>query len=101
VEARGWLEERVVTVGTWEGESKKFADLRVLQESEIEGRKHQDDADVHYQPFPESILEEQKIYTNDDGYQRHNVNRDRDVPCHFNHRFKSIKGIKGAWLELF
>jgi len=33
--------------------------LRVLQESQIKGCKHQDYADVRYQPFPESILEEQ------------------------------------------
>jgi len=33
--------------------------LRVLYESQIEGCKHQDNADVHYQPFPESILKEQ------------------------------------------
>jgi hypothetical protein len=32
--------------------------LRVFQESEIEGGKHQDDADVHHQPFPESIPKE-------------------------------------------
>jgi hypothetical protein len=33
--------------------------LQVLQESQIEGCKDQDNADVHYQPFPESILKEQ------------------------------------------
>jgi hypothetical protein len=33
--------------------------LRVIKESKIEGYKHQDNADVHYQPFPESILKEQ------------------------------------------
>jgi 1,2-phenylacetyl-CoA epoxidase PaaB subunit len=33
--------------------------LWVLEESQIKGSKHQDNADVHYQPFPESILKEQ------------------------------------------
>jgi hypothetical protein len=47
--------------------------LRVLQESQIEGRKHQNNADIHHQPFPESILEEQQIHTNDNGYHRHTV----------------------------
>jgi hypothetical protein len=64
--------------------------LRVLQESQIEGYKHQDNADVHYQPLPESILKEQKIYTNDNGYHHHNVKHGRHVPCHFNHQFKYI-----------
>jgi len=64
--------------------------LRVLEESQIEGCKHQDNADVHYKPFPESILKEQYIYTNDNGYQHHNVKHDRHVPGHFNHQFKYI-----------
>ena len=33
--------------------------LRILEESQIEGCKHQDNADVHYQPFPESIPKEE------------------------------------------
>ena len=41
--------------------------LWVLEESQIKGRKYQDNADVHYQPFPESILKEQQVYTNDNG----------------------------------
>ena len=32
---------------------------RVFQESQIEGGKNQNNADIHYQPFPESILKEQ------------------------------------------
>ena len=32
--------------------------LWVIKESEIEGYKDQDNADVHYQAFPESILKE-------------------------------------------
>jgi hypothetical protein len=56
--------------------------LWVLEESQIKGCKHQDDADVHYHPFPESILKEQKVYTNDNGNQHHNVKHDRHVPRH-------------------
>jgi hypothetical protein len=33
--------------------------LRVLQESQIEGQKHQNNADIHHQPFPESIPKKQ------------------------------------------
>jgi hypothetical protein len=58
------------------------APLPVLQKSQIEGCKHQHNPDIHYQPFPKSIFEEQEIYTNDNGNQRHNVKRRRHVPCH-------------------
>jgi 1,2-phenylacetyl-CoA epoxidase PaaB subunit len=56
--------------------------LWVLEESQIKGSKHQDNADVHYQPFPESILKEQQVYTNDNGNQHRNVKHDRHVPRH-------------------
>ncbi len=56
--------------------------LWVLEESQIKGCKHQDNADVHYQPFPESILKEQQVYTNDNGNQHRNVKHDRHVPRH-------------------
>src|SRR5271170_2530329 len=39
--------------------------LPVFQESQIEGGKRQDDADVHDEPFPESIPEEQHIDADD------------------------------------
>ncbi len=64
--------------------------LRVFNESKIEGSKHQDNTNVHYQSFPESILKEQKIYANDNGYQYQNVKHDIDIPWHFNHQFKYI-----------
>jgi hypothetical protein len=58
--------------------------LRVLYESQIEGCKHQDNADVHYQPFPESIPKEEQIHTNYNGYQHPNVKPDKHTLCHFN-----------------
>jgi hypothetical protein len=42
---------------------------RVLQESQAEGCEHHDNADIHEKPFPEAILEEQDIDTDDNGYQ--------------------------------
>jgi hypothetical protein len=42
--------------------------LWVLQEPQIEGRKHQDNADVHHQPFPESIPKDEQIHNNYNGY---------------------------------
>ncbi|MGF6413972.1 hypothetical protein [Paraburkholderia sp. MM5482-R1] len=64
--------------------------LRVVQKSQIEGCKHQDNADVRHQPFPEPVPEEQQIYANDNGYQHHNVKHDGHVPCHLNHQFKYV-----------
>jgi GNAT superfamily N-acetyltransferase len=80
--------------------------LRVLHESQIEGGEHQDNADVDQQPFPESILEEQQIYTNNNGYQHHTVKHDRHVLCHFNHQLVQIyqellsHGIAGFALRM-
>jgi hypothetical protein len=64
--------------------------LRVPQESQVEGNKHQDNADVRYQPFPESIPEEQHICTDDNSYHRQNVKRGRHVLYHFNHPLMRI-----------
>src|ERR1700683_2868996 len=46
------------------------------EESQIESREHQDDADVRYQPFPESVSEERDIQTDHDGYHCDQVKRD-------------------------
>jgi len=56
--------------------------------SQIEGGKHQDDADVDHQSFPESISEEQQIDTDNNGYQHHNIKHEKHVPCHFNHQLE-------------
>jgi hypothetical protein len=37
------------------------------EESEIEGCEHEDNANIHYQPFPEPVSEEQEIYGDYDG----------------------------------
>lgn len=57
--------------------------LAILYESQIEGRKHQDNTDVRHQPFPESIPKEEQIYTNYYGYQHANVEPDKHTFCHF------------------
>ena len=47
-----------------------------LQEPQIDGREHQDNSDVHYQPLPEVVPEEQHVHTDYDGHQRQHVKRD-------------------------
>jgi hypothetical protein len=46
------------------------------QESEVERREHEDDSNIHRQPFPESVSEEHDIYTDYDGCHRQHVKRD-------------------------
>ena len=56
---------------TWDRQCLEVAtlSLRVLEEPQIERGKHQDDTDVHHEPFPKSIPKEQQIYANHNGYQ--------------------------------
>jgi len=43
------------------------------KESQVEGRKHQDDANIGYQPFQEAISEEHKICADYDSHHSHDV----------------------------
>src|ERR1700721_794030 len=47
-----------------------------LQEPQVEHREHQDDPDIHQQPLPEPVPEEQDIHADHDGYQHEHVERD-------------------------
>ncbi len=42
----------------------------------MERCEHKDDPDVHYQPLPEPVPEEQDVHADDDGYQREHVKHD-------------------------
>jgi hypothetical protein len=53
------------------------------KESQVESCEHQDDANIHYQPFPESASEEHEIYTDYDAYHRHHVKHDSYLSAHF------------------
>src|SRR3984893_18463547 len=53
------------------------------QESQVERCEHQDDSNIHCQPFPESVSEEHEIYTDYDGCHRHNVKHDSYLSAHF------------------
>ena len=56
---------------------------RTLQKSKVESCEHQDDTDVHHQPFPKSVSEEHEIYSDYDGYHRHHVEHDSYMSAHF------------------
>jgi hypothetical protein len=51
-------------------------------ESQVESCEHQNNANIHRQPFPESVSEEREIYTDYDGYHRHHVKHDSDLSAH-------------------
>jgi hypothetical protein len=44
-----------------------------LEESEVESCEHQDNANIHCQPFPELVSEEEEIHRDYDGYHRHHI----------------------------
>lgn len=45
------------------------------QEHQVEDHKHQHDADVHNEPFPESMLEDEHVDADDDGHHGHEKDR--------------------------
>jgi len=57
----------------------------MLQEPQTERRKHQDNSDVHYQPLPEPVPEEQDVHADHadhDGYEREHVKHDGCLSSH-------------------
>jgi hypothetical protein len=56
--------------------------LWTSKKSQIESGKHQDDADIDYQPFPELASEELEIYTDYDDHHRHHVKHDSHLSAH-------------------
>jgi hypothetical protein len=52
------------------------------EESQVESYEHQDNANIHCQPFPESVSEEQEIYTDYDGCHRHQLKHDSYLYAH-------------------
>jgi hypothetical protein len=53
------------------------------EESQVESCEHQDNANIHCQPFPESVSEEHEIYTDYDGCHRHHVKHYSYLSAHF------------------
>src|SRR5215471_21812659 len=53
-----------------------------LQEPQIERCEHQDYSDVHHQPFPEPVPEEQDVHADNDGDKREHVKHDDCLSFH-------------------
>jgi hypothetical protein len=54
-----------------------------FQESQVESCEHQDNTNIHYQSFPESVSEEHEIYADYNGCHRHHVKHDSYLSAHF------------------
>src|ERR1700731_1679393 len=72
-------------------------------ESQVESCEHQDNANIHCQPFPESVSEEHEIYTDYDGCHRHHVKHDSYLSAHFSLTYNLCCGRPCLllWLQLF
>jgi hypothetical protein len=53
-----------------------------LQEAQVEGREHQDDAEVNHQPLPQVVPEEQNIDANNDADHQDHVKHDGCLSSH-------------------
>ncbi|MGB8243229.1 MAG: hypothetical protein WCF76_04945 [Pseudolabrys sp.] len=55
------------------------------EKSPVESREHQDNANIHCQPFPEVVSKESEIHTDYDGYHHHHVNHYSYLSARFSH----------------
>ncbi|MFZ1195315.1 MAG: hypothetical protein WAN49_07750, partial [Pseudolabrys sp.] len=55
------------------------------EKSPVESREHQDNANIHCQPFPEVVSKEREIHTDYDGYHHHHVNHYSYLSARFSH----------------
>jgi hypothetical protein len=53
------------------------------EESRVESYEHQDNANIRYQPFPESVSEDREIHNDYDGCHRHHVKHNSYLSTHF------------------
>ena len=62
--------------------SDGLLDGLLLQERQIERPEHENNSDVHYQPRPEPVAEEQDVHADHDDYQREHVKHDGCLISH-------------------
>jgi hypothetical protein len=54
----------------------------IAPKSQVESCEHQDDANVHHQPFPEMVSEERDIRSDYNDCHHHNIKRDSHLSDH-------------------
>src|SRR5579872_972507 len=87
----GWITDKPRPCSKWsKSRSRCSNECRAIascswtpEESQVESCEHQDNANIHCQPFPESVSEEDEIYTDYDGCHRHHVKHDNYLSAHF------------------
>jgi hypothetical protein len=69
------------------------------EEFQVERSEHQDDANIHHQPFPESASKEREIHSDDHSYHRQHIKHDNyPVTCaaHFALRSATIAALTAS-----
>ena len=80
------------------GQKRTLRRLR-FNEPQIERREHQDNSDVHHQPRPELVPEEQDVHADHDAYQREHVKHDGNLSAHLSFLLRATEWSQsGAWI---
>jgi len=66
------------------------------EESQVESSEHQDNADIHHQPFPESASEKHEIYTDYNGCHRNHVKHHSYPSVHFGTTHFAQRSVQGT-----
>ena len=69
---------------------------RTPEEQQVQKPEHQNDADVHRQPFPESVSQENEIDADDEGHHRRAVKGQGDLPFMLISPPKARRAPRGA-----
>jgi hypothetical protein len=54
-----------------------------FHESKVESGEYQDESNIHHEPFPEPVPEEQDVYRDDGSHQRHQEKESSRAAFHF------------------
>src|SRR6516165_12545464 len=92
--------DRMISAQYWQSVHGDAIRLRswTLQKPQIERREHQDNSDVHHQPLPEPVPQEQDVHADHDGYQREHVKHDGCLSSHPSFLLRAAEWSQsGAW----
>jgi hypothetical protein len=68
----------------------------IPEESQVESSEHQDNANIHYQPFPESVSKEQQIYADYNDCHHHHIKHDKYLFAHLNN-LRAAARVAARW----
>jgi hypothetical protein len=73
---------------------KLASNLWMPNESDVEGCEHQHNANIHRQPFPESVFKEHNIYAYYDGCHSHHVKRYSYLSTHLSYNPRMAASVR-------